>query len=78
MREVMRLIGEVDAESLSPQTQQALLTAFRDWRAPPAGGPLELSRNGVHACPAAELVNWIDDELWLVELEEPVEQHEGT
>jgi hypothetical protein len=32
-------------------------------------GKLELCRNGIHACRAVALARWIDDELWLVELE---------
>ncbi len=40
-------------------------------------GPLSLGVNGVHALTARELVDWIDDELWLVELGGEIEQHEG-
>jgi hypothetical protein len=32
-------------------------------------GELELCGNGIHACRAEALPRWIDDELWLVELE---------
>jgi len=41
-------------------------------------GPLEPGANGVHACGLDELVNWIDDELWLVELADPVEERESV
>ena len=40
-------------------------------------GPLLPARNGVHACPPAELVDWIDDELWVVELAGAIAEHEG-
>jgi hypothetical protein len=32
-------------------------------------GKLELCRNGIHACRPEALPRWLDDELWLVELE---------
>jgi hypothetical protein len=35
-------------------------------------GPLVPCRTGVHACRASELAHWLHDELWLVELGEPV------
>lgn len=38
-----------------------------------AGGPLEECRCGVHACTADELLDWIDDELWEVDLGGPIE-----
>jgi hypothetical protein len=34
-----------------------------------ADGHLELCKNGIHACRVEALPRWIDDELWLVELE---------
>jgi hypothetical protein len=37
-----------------------------------AEGPLEVCRNGVHACRAGDLIDWIDSELWRVELGAPV------
>ena len=37
-----------------------------------AQGPLEVCRNGVHACGAGDLIDWIDSELWRVELGAPV------
>ena len=37
-----------------------------------ADGPLEVCRNGVHACGPGGLIDWIDAELWRVELGEPV------
>ncbi|MDQ3891066.1 MAG: hypothetical protein M3312_11040 [Actinomycetota bacterium] len=40
-------------------------------------GPLVPSANGVHAVPAPALVEWIDDELWLVELGGELVRHEG-
>ncbi len=41
-------------------------------------GPLLPARNGVHACPPTELVGWIDDELWVVELAGAIAEHEGV
>ena len=41
-------------------------------------GPLLPARNGVHACPPAELVGWIDDELWVVELAGAIIEFEGV
>jgi hypothetical protein len=55
-------------------------TGFR-WPVPPgeepgpwvdAPGPLEPCRSGVHGCSAAFLPYWINQELWIVELAEPV------
>ena len=34
-----------------------------------AGGDLEVCRSGVHACRAEDLVHWIDEELWVVDLD---------
>ncbi|HVT10236.1 MAG TPA: hypothetical protein VHO67_22405 [Polyangia bacterium] len=36
-----------------------------------AGGPLGLCRHGVHACRVDELVYWIHEDLWRVELNGP-------
>lgn len=33
-----------------------------------ASGPLEDCRSGVHACAPEQLLDWIDDELWEIEL----------
>jgi hypothetical protein len=41
-------------------------------------GPLLPARNGVHACPPAELVGWIDDELWVAELAGAITEFEGV
>ena len=38
------------------------------------GGALEPGSNGVHALRTRRLVDWIDDELWLVELADDVEE----
>jgi hypothetical protein len=37
-----------------------------------ADGALEVCRNGVHACAVEDLIDWIDSELWRIELGEPV------
>lgn len=37
-----------------------------------AAGPLEVCRCGVHACDREELLDWIDDELWEIELDRAV------
>lgn len=42
-----------------------------------ASGELERCLNGIHACATAELVEWLDDELWEIELEDPVVEAEG-
>jgi hypothetical protein len=39
-------------------------------------GALEPGSNGVHALRTRRLVDWIDDELWLVELDDDVEEVE--
>jgi hypothetical protein len=39
-------------------------------------GTLEPGSNGVHALRTRRLVDWIDDELWLVELDDDVEEVE--
>ena len=41
-------------------------------------GGLLPGRNGVHACAPGELVGWIDDELWVVELAGAIEEHDGV
>jgi hypothetical protein len=46
------------------------------WVEAEAEAPLAVGERGVHACAPHELVHWIDDELWLVELADPVaERH---
>jgi hypothetical protein len=35
-------------------------------------GPLVPSRNGVHACRAGDLPYWLDEELWVAELDGPI------
>jgi len=40
-------------------------------------GPLVAGANGVHALTARELLAWIDDELWLIELAGDIEENEG-
>lgn len=37
-----------------------------------AAAPVDACRSGIHACRVGDLPFWIDDELWEVELEEPV------
>jgi hypothetical protein len=68
---------------LSPGAR-GLYSGFR-WPAPGNGDPgewvevrgeLEPGSNGVHALRTSRLVDWIDDELWLVELGEEVEESE--
>ena len=41
-------------------------------------GALELCRNGIHACRLDVLPRWLNDELWLVELEDVVAEQEGV
>jgi hypothetical protein len=41
-------------------------------------GPLEPGRNGIHACRPQDLTDWIDDELWAVELDGELEEREAT
>lgn len=38
-----------------------------------ADGELESCRNGIHACRRTDLPGWIDDELWEIELDGPVQ-----
>ena len=40
-----------------------------------ADGPLDLCANGPHACRDVNLAGWIDDELWLIELDGDQETH---
>jgi hypothetical protein len=42
-----------------------------------AEGELALCRNGIHACRPEALPRWLNDELWLVELEDVEEEHDG-
>lgn len=47
---------------------------------PPAGAwvsacaPVEQCRSGIHACTADGLLDWLDDELWEIELGDPVDR----
>jgi hypothetical protein len=43
-----------------------------------AEGELGLCRNGIHACRPEALPRWLSDELWLVELDDVAEEHEGV
>ena len=70
---------------LSPGAR-GLFSGFR-WPRPQDGepggwvevvGPLIVGSNGVHACVEGELVNWIDDELWAIELAGEILEHEGV
>ena len=63
-----------------------LFSGFR-WPRPRVGepggwvevaGPLVAGSNGVHACVESELVNWIDDELWAIELAGEIVEREGV
>jgi hypothetical protein len=55
-------------------------TGFRwpegDWVE--AAGELGLCRNGIHACRVEALPRWLNNELWLVELEDIEQEHEGV
>ncbi len=42
-----------------------------------AGAELEDCRNGIHACAPGRLLDWIDDELWEVELDGDIVRSEG-
>jgi len=33
MRQTLRAIGRLDEEAVTPEAREALLSAFRDWRA---------------------------------------------
>jgi hypothetical protein len=39
-------------------------------------GPLVPSRRGIHACRGQDLAHWLDDELWLAELDGTVLEEE--
>jgi hypothetical protein len=63
-----------------------LYSGFR-WPTPSGGGPgpwvevegeLVLGLNGIHAARREELVAWLDDELWLVELDGEIEEEADT
>ncbi len=41
-------------------------------------GEIQLCLNGVHACATARLVEWLDDELWEIELDGPVLEADGA
>lgn len=41
------------------------------------GGQLGLCRNGIHACRPEALPRWLNDELWLVELDDVDGEHDG-
>jgi hypothetical protein len=41
-------------------------------------GDIGLCTNGIHACRPEALPRWIDDELWLVELEDVQAEHDGV
>ena len=43
-----------------------------------ADGPLDLCANGPHACRDVNLAGWIDDELWLIELDGDQETHDDV
>jgi hypothetical protein len=62
-----------------------LYSGFR-WPTPEGGepgswvmvtGPLVAGSNGVHACDAGALADWLDDELWLVELDDQCLRADG-
>jgi hypothetical protein len=40
-------------------------------------GEIQPCLNGVHACPQERLVEWLDDELWQIELDGPVVEADG-
>lgn len=40
-------------------------------------GEIKHCLNGIHACPRAQLVEWLDDELWEIELDGPVLEADG-
>lgn len=42
-----------------------------------SGAALEECRRGIHACTDEQLLDWLDDELWQVELEDPVVRGEA-
>jgi hypothetical protein len=74
----------VNAYKFLGRCARGLYSGFR-WPAPRNGDPgpwvetmgaLEPGTNGVHALRTRRLVDWIDDELWLVELDGEVEEVE--
>jgi hypothetical protein len=79
---VRRLEGRLNAYKFLGPGARGLYSGFR-WPTPPNGRPgdwvevagrLEPGANGVHALRTRWLVDWIDDELWLVELAGDVEE----
>ena len=42
-----------------------------------SSGELEECRRGVHACTPEQMLNWLDDELWEIELGGKILQHEA-
>jgi hypothetical protein len=42
-----------------------------------ARGPLAFCRNGIHACRPEALPRWLNDELWLIELDEVEDEQDG-
>lgn len=56
---------------------------FSDHRWPPPGewveaeAPLRECTVGIHACRVGDLLDWVDDELWEVELDRDVREAEG-
>lgn len=49
--------------------------AFGEWVR--VDGEVEQCLNGVHACSKMRLVEWLDDELWEIELDRPVLEADG-
>lgn len=43
-----------------------------------AEGNAALCANGIHACRREALPRWIDDELWLIELEDVQDEYDGV
>ena len=39
--------------------------------------PLDLCRSGIHACTVDELPEWLNDELWTIELDGEIVRHDG-
>src|SRR5262245_2750967 len=83
-RGVRRLERDVNAYKFLGRCARGLYSGFR-WPTPSNGDPglwvethgaLEPGSNGVHALRTSRLVDWIDDELWLVELAGDVEEIE--
>ena len=74
--------GPLNAYKFLGPGARGIYSGFR-WPAPRNGPPgdwvdvrgaLEPGSNGVHALRTRRLVDWIDDELWLVELADEVEE----